>query len=385
MLNKTTYLFSRTLGTFASSLFSMTFIWWLQTETHKSSLVGWAEGIFSLVAALSIFYGPIIDYLSFKKVSIYSMWIQMIVLFIISGIMHWNRENYILVISIATIVAICNNFFDPADRAILKEAVTDDEMTDLISKVSIIDQGVNIAGTLVSGMLLSFFLSQELVLACGVIALVAVLLLMRSLSDVTSVSSNRENKSVNFKQIFSGYKFIRQNKFLNLYFWSSILYSFTTPAMIVLLPKIANSFDSNILYSVFYGCFIVGFIIGAVIAGRLNPSIRIISTSWTISAFPLLVMLFFIKNWIIFSLGILVFGVLTSVHNILSESLIQIVANDEILGRILTTIKTSTSLGGPVGSVVAGELLDHSGEAVVIIACSILIFLSGINIFRAKS
>lgn len=384
MLNKSAYLFSRILGSFASSLFSMTFIWWLQTESNKSTLVGLAEGIFSLIAALSIFYGPIIDYLSFKKVSIYSMLLQTVMLFLIAIIMYLNQRNYFLVIGMAAIVAVGNNFFDPADRAILKEAVTNAEMTDLISKVSIIDQVVNIAGTLGSGLLLTIFLSQKIVAACGVISLVGVVMLIRSLREVPSISKNTSTKITNIKQIFSGYKFIRKNNFLNLYFWSSILYSFTTPAMVVLLPKVANSFNSNILYSVFYGCFIIGFIAGAIISGKLRPSIKVISISWVISAFPLLIMLVFIRNWIIFSASILVFGILTSVHNILSESLIQIISADRILGRVLTTIKTSTSLGGPIGSIVAGELLDHSGEVMVIFICSVLIFFSGINIFRAK-
>lgn len=384
MLNKSAYLFSRILGSFASSLFSMTFIWWLQTESNKSTLVGLAEGIFSLIAALSIFYGPIIDYLSFKKVSIYSMLLQTVMLFLIAIVMYLNQRNYFLVIGMAAIVAVGNNFFDPADRAILKEAVTNAEMTDLISKVSIIDQVVNIAGTLGSGLLLAIFLSQKIVAACGVISLVGLVMLIRSLREVPSISKNASTNITNIKQIFSGYKFIRKNNFLNLYFWSSILYSFTTPAMVVLLPKVANSFNSNILYSVFYGCFIIGFIAGAIISGKLRPSIKVISISWAISAFPLLIMLVFIRNWIIFSASILVFGILTSVHNILSESLIQIISADRILGRVLTTIKTSTSLGGPIGSIVAGELLDHSGEAMVILICSVLIFFSGINIFRAK-
>lgn len=385
MLNKPAYLFSRILVNFASSLFSMTFIWWLQTTSHKSTLVGLAEGIFSLIAALSIFYGPIIDYLSFKQIGIYSMLIQTVALFLISGVMNISHKNYLVAIAIAAIISVCNNFFDPADRAILKETTTNAEMTDLISKVSIIDQGVNIAGTLLSGLLLAVFLSKEIVAACGVFTLIGVVLLIKSLKKVSSISKSETIKLTDIGQIFSGYKFIRKNNFLNLYFWSSILYSFTTPAMIVLLPKVANSFNSNILYSVFYGCFIIGFIGGAIIAGKLRPSIKVISISWAASAFPLLIMLVFIRNWLLFSIAILAFGILTSLHNILSESLIQIISADKILGRVLTTIKTSTSLGGPIGSIVAGELLDHSGEAIVIIACSVLIFLSGMNIFRAKN
>ncbi|MBP2058715.1 MFS family permease [Lactobacillus colini] len=382
MLNKGTYLFSRTFGIFANSLFSMTFIWWLQNGSHSSTLVGAAEGIFSLVAALSIFYGSVIDYLSFKKVSIYSVAIQTIILFLIFGTMSWFNKNYFLLIGLAVIISVSNNFFDPADRAILKDNVTSDEMTNLVSKVSIIDQGVNIAGTLVSGLLLSVFISQEIILFCGLISLLGYLLLVVSLKNVSS--NSKEAKKANFKYIFKGYKFIRKNSFLNFYFWSSILYSFTTPAMVVLLPKVASDLHSNVLYSTFYACFIIGFIIGAIVASKLKPHAKVISITWMSSAIPLFVMLFSISNWIIFSISIFIFGILTSVHNILSESLIQIITVDTVLGRVLTTLKTSTSLGGPIGSVIAGILLDHSGEAAMIAGCAVLIFLSGLNIMRTK-
>lgn len=74
---------------------------------------------------------------------------------------------------------------------------------------------------------------------------------------------------------------------------------------------------------------------------------------------------------------------MTSIHNILAESMIQITSNDEVLGRVLTTIRTSTSIGGPISSIAAGILLDNSGETVLILACGFIILVNGFNIFRA--
>ena len=68
MLKKKSYFFSRAVGGLANSLFSMVFIWWLQTSTKSSFVVGIAEAIFSTTAALSIFYGPIIDHFSERDI-----------------------------------------------------------------------------------------------------------------------------------------------------------------------------------------------------------------------------------------------------------------------------------------------------------------------------
>lgn len=383
MLNKKSYFISRTVGGIANSLFSMVFIWWLQISTKSSFIVGIAEAIFSTTAALSIFYGPIIDRYSFKKTSYYSMLVQTVFLFATTAAVYQFNKSYILALICAGVVSICDEFFNPADRAILKETVADEqELNNLISKVSSIDQFVNIAGTVFSGLLLTWLISANVMLICSLLSLISLVFLFYALKEVKN-RVPQEAKPKYYKQIFSGYKFIKNNQFLNHYFWSSILYSFVTPAMTILLPRIAQRSGKASFYSMFYICFMLGFIIGATIAGKLTVRINTIGFTWLSSAIPLILMIFFSNSWLIFMGLIFLFGLMTSIHNILAESMIQITSNDEVLGRVLTTIRTSTSIGGPISSIAAGILLDNSGETVLILACGFIILVSGFNIFRA--
>lgn len=383
MLNKKSYFISRTVGGIANSLFSMVFIWWLQISTKSSFIVGIAEAIFSTTAALSIFYGPIIDRYSFKKTSYYSMLVQTVFLFATTAAVYQFSKSYILALICAGVVSICDEFFNPADRAILKETVADEqELNNLISKVSSIDQFVNIAGTVFSGLLLTWLISANVMLICSLLSLISLVFLFYALKEVKN-RVPQEAKPKYYKQIFSGYKFIKNNQFLNHYFWSSILYSFVTPAMTILLPRIAQRSGKASFYSMFYICFMLGFIIGATIAGKLTVRIKTIGFTWLSSAIPLILMIFFSNSWLIFMGLIFLFGLMTSIHNILAESMIQITSNDEVLGRVLTTIRTSTSIGGPISSIIAGILLDNSGETVLILACGFIILVSGFNIFRA--
>lgn len=383
MLGKKSYFISRAVGGIANSLFSMVFIWYLQISTKSSFIVGIAEAIFSTTAALSIFYGPIIDRYSFKKTSYYSMLVQTVFLFATTAAVYQFSKSYILALICAGVVSICDEFFNPADRAILKETVADEqELNNLISKVSSIDQFVNIAGTVFSGLLLTWLISANVMLICSLLSLISLVFLFYALKEVKN-RVPQEAKPKYYKQIFSGYKFIKNNQFLNHYFWSSILYSFVTPAMTILLPRIAQRSGKASFYSMFYICFMLGFIIGATIAGKLTVRIKTIGFTWLSSAIPLISMIFFSNSWLIFMGLIFLFGLMTSIHNILAESMIQITSNDEVLGRVLTTIRTSTSIGGPISSIAAGILLDNSGETVLILACGFIILVSGFNIFRA--
>lgn len=383
MLSKRSYLFSRAIGGLANSLFAMTFIWWLQVTTTSSYIVGVSEALFSATAAMSVLYGPIIDRVSFKKTSIYSMIAQTILLFATTGAMYYLSKNYIIAIVLATLVSICDEFFNPSDRAILKETIVDsDELTNLISKVSVIDQFISVAGITLSGLLLTFLIPVNVMLICAFFSLLSIVILCSALRGIPSKNLNHKKKSNNnyLHQVLSGYKFLRKNTFLNHYFYSSMLYSLVTPALSILLPRVAQKAGNPNLYSIFYVCFMLGFIIGAFIAGKLKAKVSTVGIAWISSSFPLALMILFLKNYTVFSFLILLFGAITSIHNILSESLLQIFTGNNILGRVLTTIRTCTSIGGPIGSLVAGVLLDNSGEEILIVACSIVILIGGVNI-----
>lgn len=389
MLEKKTYLISRATMLLSNSLFGMVIIWWLQTQTGKSSLVGLINAIFSVTAALSIFYGPLIDKHSFKKTSQTSLLIQTILLFVLTAIIFLMSHNIVLVIAISSVLSICDEFFSPADRAILKESVpSKQELTNLISKISMIDQTVNIAGTAISGALLSFLITGQVMLVCSCLSLISVFFLYIALKKVPSTklqTSVVDDDSKNYySKVLSGFKYIRTNKFLKHYFWSSICYSFASPALIILLPRLADKLGSAGLYSTFYLCFVGGFLLGAIISGKLPAKVNTISYAWIVSTLPLLVMIFFLSNWLVLSILIALFGFITSFHDILAESMIQITTDDAYLGRVLTTIRTGTSIGGPVSSIIAGLLLDHSDDQVLIILCAVFVLLGGINMLFAK-
>ncbi|WP_317637224.1 hypothetical protein [Lactobacillus xylocopicola] len=78
------------------------------------------------------------------------------------------------------------------------------------------------------------------------------------------------------------------------------------------------------------------------------------------------------------------FAIVTSIHNVLGEAKEQTATADSYLGRVMTTIRTSTQIGGPLMSVVAGVLLDHAGQNLLISGCTLLILLGGINMLLVK-
>lgn len=385
MLEKKPYLLSRLVSGLGNSLYGMVFIWWIQIQTKSSTMVGITNAIFTVTAALSIFYGPFIDSHSFKKTSIYSMVIQVVLLFMLTAVIIYFSQSYILAIIIAGLLSICDEFFNPADRAILKESLLDEtEMTSIISKINIVDQLVNVGGIALSGSLLAFMASGDIILACACLSLLGLLLLIAALRKIPVHNAVKESQTEGltkyWQKIFSGYSYIKENVFLLHYLWSGLLYSFAQPAMILILPRIAAKAGQPALYSTFYISILAGIILGAIIAGKMKAKIITVGWAWTISAIPLILMLFSLKNMVLLCTLLFLFGPVTSIHNVLAESVIQTSTADNYLGRVLTTIRTFANIGGPVSSVVSGIILDHVGEKFIIVLCASLIIIGGINI-----
>lgn len=393
MLNKKAYLASRLACGLGNSLYGMVFIWWLQNQTKSSTIVGFCNAIFSVTAAMSIFYGPIIDKQSYKKVSIYSMIIQVLLLFGLTYVIIFSPSNYFLAIVIASVLSICDEFFNPADRAILKEAILNkDEMTKIISKVNIVDQLVNIGGTALSGALLVFLLSGQIMLVCSFLSLIGLIFLNIALNKIPDNNNNLSNKRSQkgsiiasyLHSITDGYQYIRKNKFLRRYLWAGILYSFAQPALMLVLPRVAQEAGNASLYGTFYIMILLGIILGAMIAGKMKAKIKTIGLAWLLSSIPIALMLLFKSNLIVFCILLFLFGPVTSIHNVLAESIIQTTTPDDYLARVLTTIRTTAYIGGPISSVLAGLLLDYTGAGVIILISSFLILIGGINILLIK-
>lgn len=109
---------------------------------------------------------------------------------------------------------MCDEFFSPADRAIRKESVpSKKKLNSLISKLSMIDQVVNIAGTALSGVLLSLLIAGQSMLVCSCLSLISIFFLYIALRKIPSTkpqANDTDDKTNNYRaKVFSGLKYIR--------------------------------------------------------------------------------------------------------------------------------------------------------------------------------
>lgn len=129
----------------------------------------------------------------------------------------------------------------------------------------------------------------------------------------------------------------------------------------------------------------LGFILGALLAGKLAVNVRTVARAWLFSALPLALIFFVIGKTVAFSILLFLFACLTRIHNVLGEAKEQAVTSNHYLVRVMTTIHTGAQLGGPIASVLAGLLLDRGEQQLLIITCVCLILSGGINLLFVKA
>ncbi len=108
MLKKKPYLVSRLISGLGNSLYGLVFIWWLQVPTRSSTMVGIVNALFTITAALAVFYGPIIDNYSYKRTSIYAKIMQVVLTFLLALTV---TQQYFWSVVIAVALSICDQFF----------------------------------------------------------------------------------------------------------------------------------------------------------------------------------------------------------------------------------------------------------------------------------
>lgn len=130
--------------------------------------------------------------------------------------------NYFLILNciLAILISICDEFYSPADRAILKQSVKlNVDLTNMIAKISFIDQSVNFFGVALAGILLKFISSKYIILICAFLSLLSGGLLFNSLKKV-HLSIHKQIKRQNyFSEILIGYHYIKKEHFLSRYFF----------------------------------------------------------------------------------------------------------------------------------------------------------------------
>ncbi len=290
--------------------FALVFTYFEKTGSTIATSLIWIS-----YAIPAFFVGPIasatVDMIDRRKILVFTNLFQSLTIFLYAMV---SDTHYFIVYAVVMIYSLLNQFYVPAEFSTLPFVTKKKLLPEANSTFLITQQGSLIIGFGFAGFFLKIFGFQNTLIFCSILLFAAFIstIFLPSMKSRQKIPTRLDKAVVSFyKNIYLGYKFISQNKFVLAPFFIMMFMQVSLTIVAINAPALASEvFRIPLNYT---GVFIIlpgG--IGAVLAS-LNISrllnkgtrkIKIINNSIIFLTLPLLLWIF-IPSYINFNLRIL--------------------------------------------------------------------------------
>ncbi|CVL33331.1 Permease [Streptococcus pneumoniae] len=375
MKNLIKLLIIRLIVNLADSVFYIVALWHVSNNYSSSMFLGIFIAVNYLPDLLLIFFGPVIDRVNPQKILIISILVQLAVAVIF--LLLLNQISFWVIMSLVFISVMASSISYVIEDVLIPQVVEYDKIVFANSLFSIsykvLDSIFNSFASFLQ-VAVGFILLVKIDIGIFLLALFILLLLKFRTSN-----ANIENFSFKYykREVLQGTKFILNNKLLFKTSISLTLINFFYSFQTVVVPIFSiRYFDGPI----FYGIFLTIAGLGGILGNMLAPIvIKYLKSNQIVGVFLFLngsswLVAIVIKDYTLSLILFFVCFMSKGVFNIIFNSLYQQIPPQQLLGRVNTTIDSIISFGMPIGSLVAGTLIDLNIE-LVLIAISIPYFL----------
>ncbi len=360
---------------------------WLVLElTDSAFYVGLVDAMGSLpVLFFSLYAGAIADRVSKRRLVLTSQSSSMVFAFALGAIVLAGHVSLWHVVLVAALLGLANAFDIPARQAFMVELVGKDDLMSAIALNSSAFNGSRLVGPAVAGILIGLVGVGPVFVLNGVtyLAVIAALLAMRL------PPAPRPGSISAWDTIRDGFRYVRTDRRVQALIANVAVVSVFAFPVQVLLPVVVR--DVMGLGAVEYGWTMSAVGLGALLGAlalatfvRHIPKGLVLGISST--AFGILVALFALTRSLAAALILLpVMGVAMIVTTALTNTLLQVLAPDELRGRVISFYTFAFVGLGPFGALQAGALAERFGPTVPLVAGGAVTALVGLfGVLRSK-
>jgi predicted MFS family arabinose efflux permease len=352
---------------------------WLVLELSKSSfLLGLDSFLGSIpIVLFSLVGGVFADRTERQKLLLGSQFVQMACAFLLAGLFATGVVKIWEILALSFVVGTAQSFGGPAYSALIPTLVKPEDLPNAIALNSIQFNVARVLGPTLGGVAL--VLGASWCFSLNGISFVAVIISLLIIHPPFVPTKSRESVLTSMKE---GILFIHQQGAmvgLIVLAFSMTLLAFP---LIVFLPVFAKDVfhGGPKLFTTLLVCSGFGSICGALIvaaAGKYKHMGR--SVLLMLMVLGVLISAFALSRWLvlscilIFFAGATLLGVFTSI-----SSLVQMIAPDNMRGRVLSVYNVAFRGGMPVGSLIVGALVAEFSAPVVLKWNGILLTILGL-------
>lgn len=368
----------------ADSLFYIITLWYISAQSPL--LTGVAVMCFCIPENLLVFVGPFVDRFNPKKILQISSIIQISTIFILIILTENGYSKPILLMTLIIISTFLSAITYPVEETMVPQIVGKDQ---LVKANSIVEATYKIADFLfngISGILVSAF--SILFLYRVDLLIFSVPLIFITMIDFKIDAAHEEKFDFSHykKDLSDGIKFLWQKRFLEIIIPIIIINFFFTMTT-VCMPFFARTFNSpEIMFGIIMSVSAVGGFVGIFASNYLNRHLgagKIITYGLILQGSFWLIMILFSGNLIALPF-LFISYIFFGSTNIMFSSVFQSLIPVNFLGRANSAIDTAITLAMPLGSVIAGILLEITQLRYILILYGISSITTGVYYFRTK-
>lgn len=362
--------------------------WFMIRETHSPAVVGSLVMAYFLPSVFAgLFIGVLLDRWNRRLLIVADNMIRGSLLLVIIGIVWFFHPPAWIVIVLVAILGLLAPISSAGAQTILPAFIEDKE---LLTKANSLMQSqwqlVYLVGPALAGLMIGYF-GEEFVLFLDAVSFFICAICFYKMKERTAVESQPLNiKSQTsdkiWKELWTGYHYIGKRPHFIVLLVITLFFNMAYGPLEVALPFFAKeklAGDATQL----------GFLWTALALGALcgslwfsiktwpfptGRSLAIMIILWGLTTLPLSIW----PRLEVAAVSMFVAGLAFSPYNVLYLSYLQKETPTHLLGRILTSARTVTGIGMPLGAFLSGQLIQELGIMNLLLVSSIACLIVGL-------
>lgn len=386
--NFSNLLIARLTRNIADSLFYMLAIWYISEKSPL--LTSLAMMCFTIPENVIIFLGPFIDRYNHKKILLINSIIEIILVIILIVLLASNNLSIMPLFAIIFISTLLGNLNYEVEDTVIPNIVTE---KNLVKANSMLEISYTITDSIfngISGFLIASF-SALVLYKLNIILFIIPVIFIKNLI-LPNHQNKRNNSKYNFKEykndLIGGVKILFQGNIKKIVI-PLVFINFCFIMTSVATPFLSRQIENNAI--IFGSLIVIKGIAGLIGACFLNffekyidPG-KAISVGLFLQGIAWLIMILAQNNTVILFLMYFVSFIFFGASNILFTTSFQKIIPSEFLGRANTAIDAIITSAMPVGSLLAGFVLQKGVKlSFVMLPYGIVSVLVGIYYFNIK-
>jgi predicted MFS family arabinose efflux permease len=353
--------------------------WLVLQLTNSPFLLGLDSFLGSIpIVLFSLVGGVFADRTERQKLLLGSQFIQMACAFLLTVLFATGVVKIWQILTLSFVVGTAQSFGGPAYSALIPTLVKTEDLPNAIALNSIQFNVARVLGPTVGGVALTL-LGASWCFGLNGVSFVAVIISLLIIHPHFVPSKSRESVLTSMKE---GFHFIRNQGTMEALIVLAFMTTLLAFPLIVFLPVFAKDVfhGGPKLYTVFLVCSGIGSICGALIVAALgkHKHMGLLVLSMLIGLGVFIGGFAISRNFVlscvlIFVAGALLLAVFTSI-----TSLVQLIAPDNMRGRVISVQNVAFRGGMPIGSLVVGALVRQFTAPLVLTWNGVLLTLLGL-------